>query len=336
MKYRKVISVFMVWILIVGLSGCGKQTDETKKEYKLTVMTTLFPYYDFTRAIVKGVDDIEVKLLVSPGQDDHSFEPTPADVVAIDEADVFIYNGGGIETWVSDVLESLDNENQTVVRMMDCLDERLEEIAEKDDKEQVFAVNEHNHEEDYDDENKDGHHHEIDEHIWTSPVFSESLVEEICNVLCEKAPEYKDVFEKNTKDYVNQIKNIDTEFKRVVETSDKKEIIFADKFPLKYFANEYGLRYYAAFDGCSGEMEPSAKTVAFLIDKVKAKDVNGIFYLELSSQAMPDVICDDTGVKKYQFNSCHNITREQFDDGVTYVSLMQENVYVLKKALGKE
>lgn len=341
MRYKKIISVVIILVLIAGLMGCRQQNTDTEKEYKTTIMTTLFPYYDFTRAIVKGVDDIAVELLVSPGQDDHSFEPTPADVVAINQADVFIYNGGSIETWISDVLESLDNQNQTTVRMMDCLEEELEEIAERQDEEQVFAVedHEHSHEDEEDvhqeegDHHEEEHHHEIDEHIWTSPVFAEVLVENICDTLCEKMPQYKDIFKKNTENYVNQIQDLDNQFRAVVDKADKKEIIFADKFPLKYFALEYGLKYYAAFDGCSGEMEPSAKTVAFLIDKVKAKDVHGIFYLELSSQAMADVICDDTGVEKYQFNSCHNITASQFDEGVTYVSLMQENVEVLKKAL---
>ena len=340
MKYRKIISMLMMLTLIAVLSGCSQGMNKTKNEYKTTIMTTLFPYYDFTRAIVKGTDDIDVKLLVSPGQDDHSFEPTPADVVAIDNADVFIYNGGGIETWISDVLESLDNKNQTKLRMMDCLKEKLEEAAEKEAGEQVFAVNDHEHshaEDEHSNEVKEDHGpHQIDEHIWTSPVFAESLIENICEALCERMPEYRDVFEKNAKAYIDRIKGIDVQFRDVAKKADKKEIIFADKFPLKYFADEYGLKYYAAFDGCSGEMEPSAKTVAFLIDKVKAKDVSGIFYLELSSQEMADVICDDTGVEKHQFNSCHNITKKQFDDGVTYVSLMQENVNALKKALNVE
>lgn len=343
MGHRKIISVFVIFMLIAGLTGCRQQSINSEKEYKTTIMATLFPYYDFTRAIVKGVDGIDIKLLVSPGQDDHSFEPTPADVVAIDQADIFIYNGGSIETWVSDVLESLGNQNQTKVCMMDYLEEELEEIEEPEDEEQVFAVEEHghnheneghtHHEEEGDDHEKGEHHHEVDEHIWTSPVFAEVLVENICNTLCEKMPEHKEIFKKNAENYVNQIKDLDYQFRSVVDQADKKEIIFADKFPLKYFALEYGLKYYAAFDGCSGEMEPSAKTVAFLIDKVKAKDVHGIFYLELSSQAMADVICDDTGVAKYRFNSCHNITAGQFEEGVTYVSLMQENLEVLKKAM---
>lgn len=329
MKCKKILAIVMALILVGCLAGCSQSTEQIKKENKITIMTTLFPYYDFVRAIVRDAKNIEIKLLVSPGQDDHSFEPTPANVLEIDKADVFIYNGGTIENWVSEVLQSLDNREQTVIRMMDCVEEQIEENHDEDDEEQIFAVDDHEHNHAV----EEHHHEEVDEHIWTSPAFAQILLENICDTLCKKLPEYGDVFRENTKNYVNQIKGIDKQFRDVVQRAEKKEIIFADKFPLKYFADEYGLKYYAAFDGCSGEMEPSAKTVAFLIDKVRAKDVKGIFYLELSSQAMADVICDDTGVSKYQFNSCHNITGRQFDDGVTYVSLMKENIKVLDKAL---
>lgn len=332
MKIKKITVWMIVMAMAVLTVGCGNKIPHNEKENKIKIMTTLFPYYDFARAVTKGIDNIEVELLVSPGQDDHSFGPTPADVVKINNADVFIYNGGGLETWVSTVLESLDNKSQTVIKMIDCVKPEIEVAAEKEEREKVFAVDDHDHG-DENPEHEDEHHHEIDEHIWTSPVMAQKLVENICHNLSEKMPEYKDVFNKNSKDYINEIKNVDKEIRSITNKAHKKEIIFADKFPLKYFALEYGLKYYAAFDGCSGEMEPSAKTVAFLIDKVKAKDVHGIFYLELSSQAMADVICDDTGVKKYQFNSCHNITEKQFKEGITYVNLMKENANVLKKAL---
>ena len=178
-------------------------------------------------------------------------------------------------------------------------------------------------------------HEEPDEHIWTSPAYAMRLVQKICDTLCEVMPEKENIFWKNAKDYVNQIKKVDKQFTNIVNHSQKKEIIFADKFPLKYFAQEYGLNYYAAFPGCSGDTEPSAKTVAFLIDKIKERGINGVFYLELSSQAMADVICDDTDVKKYQFHSCHNITQEQFDSGVTYVDLMWENAEALAEVFNE-
>lgn len=353
---KRSIALLVGIIMCFNMVGCNSNTgkENDKNKYKLTIMTTLFPYYDFARAVVGDVNDIHVELLLAPGQDAHSFEPTPDDIIKIDDADLFIYNGGSIENWVEKVVDSLGNKSQIQMRMMEHLEEmgfvKEEEhggnYSESDldnksaHEDQIFAVEEHEHEEHEhiheDKEMQEGneHNHEgVDEHIWTSPVYSMILVQDICNKLCEMIPEDKEIFQKNAGNYINQLKTIDRQFREIVEKSEHKEIIFADKFPLRYFADAYGLKYYAAFPGCSGDTEPSAKTVAFLIDKVKDKDVNGVFYLELSSQAMADVICDDTNVKKYQFNSCHNITQKQFDSGVTYLDLMRENVKALKAVL---
>ena len=353
---KRSIALLVGIIMCFNMAGCNSDTgkENDKNKYKLTIMTTLFPYYDFARAVVGDVNDIHVELLLAPGQDAHSFEPTPDDIIKIDDADLFIYNGGSIENWVEKVVDSLGNKSQIQMRMMEHL-EKMGFVKEEEHggnhsesdldnksahEEQIFAVEEHEHEEhEYVHEDKEmqegneHNHEEVDEHIWTSPVYSMILVQDICNKLCEMMPENKEIFQKNAGNYINQLKTIDRQFREIVEKSEHKEIIFADKFPLRYFADEYGLKYYAAFPGCSGDTEPSAKTVAFLIDKVKDKDVNGVFYLELSSQAMADVICDDTNVKKYQFNSCHNITQKQFDSGVTYLDLMRENVKALKAVL---
>ncbi|MCI9126614.1 MAG: zinc ABC transporter substrate-binding protein [Eubacterium sp.] len=335
---KRCIVLFISLTVCFGLSGCKGSTDKEKDKNKLTIMTTLFPYYDFARAVVGEDSNIDVELLVSPGQDDHSFEPTPADVVQINNADVFIYNGGSIENWVEEIVLSLDNQSQVRMKMMDSIDitDQLDDMTYADDEhrrdENVYAVSEHNHE--VEGHNHTGNEHEeVDEHIWTSPMYAMTLVQEICDRLCEILPEKSEEFERNTHSYVKRLKEVDKQFQKIVEGSEHKEIIFADKFPLIYFAQRYGLKYYAAFPGCSGDTEPSAKTVAFLIDKVKSHDVNGVFYLELSSQAMADVICDDTKAKKYQFNSCHNITQKQFEKEVTYVDLMRENVQALKSAL---
>lgn len=336
--------------LCLSLTACGGSNKNEKKQYKLKVMTTLFPYYDFARAVIGDIDDIDLQLLVSPGQDDHSFEPTPKDVVAINQADLFIYNGGSIENWVDTVIDSLDNKKQQQMRMMDAIGQ--ERLLGEEEEEGVFAVSDHDHEhEDSHSHTKDEtdehsqagntseqeeHSHadeELDEHIWTSPANAEILVDSICQKLSQMMPEHKVQFRKNADNYIKQIKQLDTKFKNITSKATHKEVIFADKFPIKYFAKEYGLKYYAAFAGCSGDTEPSAKTVAFLIDKVKKNDVKGIFYLELSSTAMADTICQDTGTVAYQFNSCHNITNEQFKAGVTYVQLMKENAKILEKAL---
>ena len=347
---KKILCFVIVLTLCLSLTACGDSNKTEKKQYKLKVMTTLFPYYDFARAVIGDIDDIDLQLLVSPGQDDHSFEPTPKDVVAINQADLFIYNGGSIENWVDTVIDSLDNKSQQQMRMMDEIGQKR--LLGEEEEEGVFAVSDHDH------EHEDSHSHskdetdehsqsentseqedlfhtdeELDEHIWTSPVNAEILVDSICQKLSKMMPEHKTQFRKNADNYIKQIKQLDTKFKNITSKATHKEVIFADKFPIKYFAKEYGLKYYAAFAGCSGDTEPSAKTVAFLIDKVKKNDVKGIFYLELSSTAMADTICQDTGTVAYQFNSCHNITNEQFKAGVTYVQLMKENAKILEKAL---
>lgn len=347
---KKILCFVIVLTLCLSLTACGGSNKTEKKQYKLKVMTTLFPYYDFARAVIGDIDDIDLQLLVSPGQDDHSFEPTPKDVVAINQADLFIYNGGSIENWVDTVIDSLDNKSQQQMRMMDEIGQ--ERLLGEEEEEGVFAVSDHDH------EHEDSHSHskdetdehsqlentseqedlfhtdeELDEHIWTSPANAEILVDSICQKLSKMMPEHKTQFRKNADNYIKQIKQLDTKFKNITSKATHKEVIFADKFPIKYFAKEYGLKYYAAFAGCSGDTEPSAKTVAFLIDKVKKNDVKGIFYLELSSTAMADTICQDTGTVAYQFNSCHNITNEQFKAGVTYVQLMKENAKILEKAL---
>lgn len=363
---KKILCFVIVLTLCLSLTACGGSNKTEKKQYKLKVMTTLFPYYDFARAVIGDIDDIDLQLLVSPGQDDHSFEPTPKDVVAINQADLFIYNGGSIENWVDTVIDSLDNKSQQQMRMMDEIGQ--ERLLGEEEEEGVFAVSNHDHEhedshshsqdEKATDDYEDSHSHskdetdehsqsentseqedlfhtdeELDEHIWTSPANAEVLVDSICQKLSKMMPEHKTQFRKNADNYIKQIKQLDTKFKNITSKATHKEVIFADKFPIKYFAKEYGLKYYAAFAGCSGDTEPSAKTVAFLIDKVKKNDVKGIFYLELSSTAMADTICQDTGTVAYQFNSCHNITNEQFKAGVTYVQLMKENAKILEKAL---
>ena len=143
--------------------------------------------------------------------------------------------------------------------------------------------------------------------------------------------ENAEIYKANADEYIGKIQNIDTQIRKIVNKMDKKEIIFADKFPLLYFAKEYGLSYYAAFPGCAEDTEPSARTIAFLIDKIKEDKINKVYYLELSSKAVANTICEDTGAKAYEFNSCHNITEKQFQSGVTYVDLMTKNLEVLKK-----
>lgn len=359
--------VFIVTIsMIFGMAGCGKTT-EKEDNYRLKIVTSLFPYYDMARAVIGDVKGIDLKMIVTPGQDSHSFEPTPSDVIQMENADVLIYNGGSLETWIDTLLDSLNNKNQIQMKMMDYVDVLNEEIVEgMDTRFEEHDHEEHSHKEDnHNKENhkKDSHseenhkednhsedssndsefhnedseeeHEETDEHIWTSPVNEIIMTEKICETLSKALPEEKENFQKNAESYISQLKELDNEFRTIVENAKINEIIFADKFPLQYFAKEYGLKYYAAFPGCGSDMEPSAKTIAFLVDKIKEDNIKAVFYLELSSHIVADAIETDTGAKPLQFNSCHNITQKQFDSGVTYVDLMKENVNNLKIALGE-
>lgn len=359
--------VFIVTIsMILGMTGCGKTT-EKEDNYRLKIVTSLFPYYDMARAVIGDVKGIDLKMIVTPGQDSHSFEPTPSDVIQMENADVLIYNGGSLETWIDTLLDSLNNKKQIQMKMMDYVDVLNEEIVEgMDTRFEEHDHDEHSHKEDnhnkenhkedsHSEENhkKDNHsedssndsefhnedseeeHEETDEHIWTSPVNEIIMTEKICEALSKALPEEKENFQKNAENYISQLKELDNEFRTIVENAKINEIIFADKFPLQYFAKEYGLKYYAAFPGCGSDMEPSAKTIAFLVDKIKEDNIKAVFYLELSSHIVADAIETDTGAKPLQFNSCHNITQKQFDSGVTYVDLMKENVNNLKIALGE-
>ena len=361
--------VFIVTIaMILGMAGCGKTT-EKEDNYRLKIVTSLFPYYDMARAVIGDVKGIDLKMIVTPGQDSHSFEPTPSDVIQMENADVLIYNGGSLETWIDTLLDSLNNKNQIQMKMMDYVDVLNEEIVEGMDtrfdshdehshSEDSHNHKEHSHSEDSYNQEEGSHsedslkneehshdsevsdyeeesHNETDEHIWTSPVNEIIMTEKICETLSKALPEEKENFQKNAENYISQLKELDNEFRTIVENAKTNEIIFADKFPLQYFAKEYGLKYYAAFPGCGSDMEPSAKTIAFLVDKIKEDNIKAVFYLELSSHIVADAIETDTGAKPLQFNSCHNITQKQFDSGVTYVDLMKENVNNLKIALGE-
>ena len=316
--------VFIVTIaMILGMAGCGKTT-EKEDNYRLKIVTSLFPYYDMARAVIGDVKGIDLKMIVTPGQDSHSFEPTPSDVIQMENADVLIYNGGSLETWIDTLLDSLNNKNQIQMKMMDYVDVLNEEIVEGMDtrfdshdehshSEDSHNHKEHSHSEDSYNQEEGSHsedslkneehshdsevsdyeeesHNETDEHIWTSPVNEIIMTEKICETLSKALPEEKENFQKNAENYISQLKELDNEFRTIVENAKTNEIIFADKFPLQYFAKEYGLKYYAAFPGCGSDMEPSAKTIAFLVDKIKEDNIKAVFYLELSSHIVADAM----------------------------------------------
>ena len=294
--------------LCLMLCGCTAQPEKPHDETKLQIVCTSFPAYDFAREIAD--DRAELTLLIKPGSEVHSYEPTPKDMIRIQESDLFICNGGESEQWA----KTLITPELNTIYMMDCVD-TVEESADG-----IYNA-------------EDGEP-ELDEHVWTSPLNAIKISEEICNALCKLDTANAEAYKTNLAAYKSQLMSLDREFRQVIQNSGKHTLVFADRFPMRYFALEYGLDCYAAFPGCSSETEPSAKTVAYLIDRVREDKIPAVLYMEFSNQKMADVICEDTGCKKLPFYSAHSVSAEQFRQGVSYLDLMRINLNSLKEALG--
>ena len=250
---------------------------------------------------------------------------------------MLICNGGEMEQWVEEVLGSLDTSHMKVLTMMDYVDVVEEEHVEgmEEERHHEDGYEKDGHEKDGQEEEEDGHemHIEYDEHIWTSPVNAQAIVKIISQALAEAAPREESRFEANTREYLKELKDLDSQFRQVVNQGRLHMIVVADKFPFRYFADEYGLSYRAAFSGCSGDTEPSARTIAYLIDKVKKDRIPAVYYLELSSHRTAEIIQEETGAAPLLLHSCHNVTRKQFDEGVTYLRLMRQNAENLRYGL---
>jgi zinc transport system substrate-binding protein len=296
-----------------------------REEGKLTVTATIFAPYDFTRTVAG--DRINLSMMLPPGAESHSFEPTPRDIINIQNSGVFIYIGGESDAWVDRILDSLETRGMKIARLMDVVDVVEEEIVEgmqDEEKEEAAAAFEAIGVE---------AEPEYDEHIWTSPLNAIRMVRAITDALCEKDAANAPYFRQNRDAYIATLTGLDAAFQSVVDAAARKTFVFGDRFPFRYFADRYGLSYFAAFPGCSTETEPSAATVAFLIDKIRAEHIPVVFHIELSNERMADTIAEETGAKKRLLHAAHNISKRDFDRGATYLELMTANVDALREAL---
>lgn len=317
---KKFFAAMLAAVMIITIfSACAKSGNSSNDSSdKLKIISTIFPSYDFARQV--GGENVNVTMLLKPGTESHTYDPTPQDIIKIQDCDLFIYVGGESDEWVNDILNSNDRKPKKIIALMDCVDKVEEEIVE-------------GMEEDGEDEEGEGDTIEYDEHVWTSPVNASKISNKIADALKELDPKNEKNYEKNRLSYSRELSALDSSFKKTVDNSERKLIVFGDRFPFRYLADEYGLSYYAAFPGCSSETEPSASTISFLINKVKEKNIPVVFTIEFSNGKVADTICEDTGAKKLELHSCHNVTQDEFDNGVTYVSLMQQNVKNLGEAL---
>lgn len=306
--------------LVLGASLCGCSADEKPQGGKLTVITTIFPAYDFARQVFG--DSADVKMLLKPGQESHSYDPSAKDIVEISSCDLFIYNGGESDQWVESVLKSAPD--VSTFRMTDAVSLLEEEVTE--------GMQEHDHEEELGDHDEE----EYDEHVWTSPANSAKIVRALGNAAAEQFPELSEQLAANAGDYAGKIDELDGKFAELLD-GEERYFIFGDRFPLLYFFRRYGLNYYAAFPGCGSETEPSARTMTFLLDKLKQEDaVPAVFCIELSSRRLADVLAEDSGLQTVEFHTCHNISQDDFNSGATYLTLMQRNYNALSGVLRGE
>ena len=324
MKIKKFAAIALILVLALSvLSSCAPK-EAAQTETGISIVSTVFPAYDFARQITAGTN-ANLTLLLQPGEEVHSFDPTSQDIIRVTEADLFLYVGGENDVWVNNLLTGLDKSVNTF-RMMDSVSLYEEELVEgmQPEEEENATIEE---------PATAGEDKEWDEHVWTAPVNAIAIVKAMTAELIAIDPENAKTYQANSDAYVVQLEALDASFWDVVNTSARKTVVFADRFPTRYFVEEFGLSYYAAFPGCSAETEPSAATVASLINHVQAEKIPVVFYIEMSNQQMADTVAEATGAKTMLFHTCHNVTKAEFESGATYLSLMENNVLALKAAL---
>ena len=322
MKVKKIILIIILILIIAGfvflISKTSNNTNKNEIENeKLQIVSTNFASYDFLRAIVGDNRNVELIFLLGAGKDAHSYDPTAGDLIKIQNADLFVYIGGESEKWVEKVLESLENTNTKKICIADAVDKIEEQEVDGAEKES-------------DEEEEEG---AFDDHIWTSPKNAIKMVQAL-----EKAVEELDSinslkYKENAEKLISEIKDVDSKMQNIVNNKVRDRLVFADRMPMQYFMNYYKLRVSAAFSGCSTETEPSAKTIAYLQNKIKEEKIPVVLYIELNDGRVAKTIAKETGIKAMQIQTLHNISLNDFREGETWVSLMNRNLEVLKAAL---
>lgn len=318
MRIKRIAAVLCAAALAFACGCSADNAPQSGNKDKLSIVTTIFPAYDFARQVFG--DTAEVTMLLKPGTESHSYDPTAKDIIKIDSCDLFIYNGGESDTWVDGILEASDGVK--TLRMMDAVEVLEEEHIEGMQSEQEEHGDEAGEE-----------HEEYDEHIWTSPKNAALIVDSVLKAAEEISPVNAAVYRQNAESYVGQINALDEKFEKLF-AGEERYFVFGDRFPLLYFFKEYGLNYYAAFPGCGSEVEPSAQTISFLLGKLDEENtVKTVFCIELSNHKLADTLADDKGLKTTEFHTCHNITADDFAAGESYVSLMTRNYEALSEVL---
>lgn len=326
---KKITALLLALFMLVGaLAGCGKQND-TNQTDKLSIVTTIFPEYDWVREILGDkADNAEITMLLDNGVDLHSYQPTADDIVKISDCDLFIYVGGESDEWVEDALRNAANRNMKVINLLEVLGDsvKTEEIVEG------MQEEEHEHE----DAEEHEHEEEADEHVWLSLKNAKMLVRVISKALQELDPNNKDIYAANADAYVKKLSALDAEYQAAVDAASNKTILFGDRFPFRYLVDDYGLRYYAAFVGCSAETEAGFETISFLAKRVDEWKLPCVLTIEGAQHKIAETIVRNTTAKNQRvltMDSMQSTTSKDVKNGTTYLSVMEKNLSVLKEVL---
>lgn len=361
---RKHIFILALAMLMAGcLSGCSSSAGDNGDK-KLEIVATIFPEYDWVNAVLGDKkDSAEVTMLLDNGVDLHSYQPTADDIIKISDCDMFIYVGGESDEWVEEALAQTVNKDMVVINLMDTLGDKVKEEEVKEGMEHDHEhehgdshdeheeshehEDEHEHEDDHEEEHEHEHEHgeeheheheetEYDEHVWLSLKNAATLCDAISDGLCRIDETNADIYRTNADNYKAELSKLDEGYESAVSQSAIKTVLFGDRFPFRYMTDDYGLDYYAAFVGCSAETEASFETITYLAGKTDELDLPVILTIEGSDHKIAETIRDNTAYKDQQIltmNSMQSVTKEDVEEGASYISIMKDNLEVLKEAL---
>ena len=311
---KKIFTVLALFLIAISFSSCG--SEKPAQDGKIKVVATIFPVYDWTREIIGEDKDFDLMLLMDKGVDLHSFQPSAEDMLKVSECDVFIYVGGESDEWVSDALKNATNKDMVVVNLMEVLGDKVKP------EEHVEGMEEH-HEHEEESEN--------DEHIWLSLKNAQILCDAINDALSKVAPSKADTLQKNFVTYKEKLAALNENYRAVLSDAQGKTLLLGDKFPFRYLVDDYGLKYYAAFSGCSAETEASFQTIKFLTGKVDELNLPCVMTIEGSDKKIAETIIANTAAKNQKILVLNSMQGK--NDGETYLSVMAKNLEVLREAL---
>lgn len=345
------IYCIIFFVILVSFVSCSNNNPANIKtnSKKISIVTTIFPEYDWVKNIIGDkFSNFDITMLHNAGTDLHSYQPSSDDIIKISNSDIFIYVGGESDEWIEEVLEKTVNKNIKVINLLNLLEElklaKEEETVEGMQEEEHDNEHEHKYLEepkDYHNKHRDKHNHdsdvkEYDEHVWLSLRNAKIFVKKIAEVICIKDSANANTYKNNVKDYIDRLTDLDLKYKHVVDSSSMKTILFGDRFPFRYLVDDYGLKYFAAFAGCSAESEASFETIIFLAKKVDELKLNTILTIEGNNHKIAQTIIQNTKSKNQNIaviNSMQSITAQDIEKGISYISIMEQNIDVLSQSL---